>query len=76
MCYKLPADGQPKPTHKNQNQTINFLKYYYNHFKTNTQGKNPLQAITDDEMGNFKRISSTCNEHNNSKLAEMPLQKR
>lgn len=50
-------------TYINKTTQLNFLKYYYNHFKTNAQGKNPPLTIADDEMENFKRITSTCNEH-------------
>jgi transcription antitermination factor NusG len=43
--------------------SLSFVNYYYNHFKTGKDGKNPPLTIPYDDMMNFIRISSVRNEH-------------
>lgn len=38
-------------------------RYYYNHFQTDAQGKNPPLTIPYEEMMNFIRATSVDNEH-------------
>ena len=40
-----------------------FLTYYYNHFKTNPDGKNPPLTVAYDDMMNFIQATSVDNEH-------------
>ncbi len=40
-----------------------FLTYYYNHFKTNPDGKNPPLIVDYDDMMNFIQATSVDNEH-------------
>ncbi len=42
---------------------LSFLSYYYNHFKTDKNGKNPPLTISYTSMMNFIRITSIDNEH-------------
>ena len=42
---------------------LSYLSYYYNHFRTDAQGKNPPLTISYEEMMNFIRATSIDNEH-------------
>ncbi len=42
---------------------LSSLSYYYNHFKTDKNGKNPPLTISYTSMMNFIRITSIDNEH-------------
>ena len=42
---------------------ISYLNYYYNHFKTLADGKNPPLIIGDEEMVNFINLTSVDNQH-------------
>ncbi len=41
----------------------NLLTFYYDHFTTNTYGKNPPLTVRESEMRNFIRLTSINNEH-------------
>ena len=40
-----------------------FLSYYYNHFASTEEGKNPPLIVPYDSMMNFIRVSTTDNRH-------------
>lgn len=40
-----------------------YLSYYYNHFRTNDDGKNPPLAVPDKQMDNFINLTSIENDH-------------
>lgn len=42
---------------------LSYLSYYYNHFQTDAQGKNPPLTVPYEEMMNFIRATSVDNEH-------------
>ena len=42
---------------------LSYLSYYYNHFRTDAQGKNPPLTIPYEEMMNFIRATRVDNEH-------------
>lgn len=42
---------------------LSYLSYYYNHFQTDANGKNPPLTIQYEEMMNFIRATSAANEH-------------
>ena len=42
---------------------LSYLSYYYNHFRTDAQGKNPPLTVSYEEMMNFIRATSIDNEH-------------
>ena len=42
---------------------LNFLTYYYDHFSTEENGKNPPLVVPHDEMCNFMLATSTDSEH-------------
>ena len=43
--------------------SLSYLSYYYNHFVTNSDAKNPPLTIPNEEMENFIRATHTRNEH-------------
>lgn len=47
-------------------QPLSFLSYYYNHFETDTDRKNPPLTVSCKEMENF--ITATCNKSEHLKL--------
>lgn len=42
---------------------LSFLTYYYDHFKTTVEGKNPPLVVPYRSMMNFIRVTSVANEH-------------
>lgn len=42
---------------------LSYLSFYYNHFSTNNDGKNPPLTIPNKEMENFIMATYTRNEH-------------
>ena len=40
-----------------------YLSYYYNHFRTNVDGKNPPLIVPDKQMDNFIHLTSIDNDH-------------
>ncbi|WP_308276332.1 UpxY family transcription antiterminator [Prevotella sp.] len=40
-----------------------FITYYYDHFNTGPNGKNPPLTVRNDDMANFIRLTSIANEH-------------
>ena len=50
-------------TYVKHTHALSYLSYYYNHFKTNAQDKNPPLTIPYEEMMNFIRATSVDNEH-------------
>jgi len=55
-------------TEEDLNHTITsvdnaYLSYYYNHFRTNDDGKNPPLAVPDKQMDNFINLTSIDNDH-------------
>lgn len=40
-----------------------YLSYYYDHFRTNADGKNPPLIVPDKQMDNFIRLTSIDNDH-------------
>lgn len=40
-----------------------YLSYYYNHFKTNADGKNPPLVVRDKQMDDFIRLTSINSDH-------------
>lgn len=46
-----------------QTPAISYLSYYYNHFQTDANGKNPPLTVRYEEMMNFIRITSLSNDH-------------
>lgn len=49
-------------TYVKRTPALSYLSYYYNHFQTDTQGKNPPLTIPYKEMMNFIRLTSSDNE--------------
>lgn len=42
---------------------LHFLNHYYNHFETDSYGKNPPLVVDDAAMMNFIKVTSVDNEH-------------
>ena len=63
IIFVYCGEEQAKALVKNHNQLSSFLHFYYNHLKTNADGKNPPLTIDDDTMQNFVRAVSVENEH-------------
>lgn len=42
---------------------LHFLSYYYDHFTTNEDGKNPPLTVPYDQMMNFIKVASIDNRH-------------
>lgn len=42
---------------------LDFVSFYYNHFTTSSNGKNPPLTVSDDAMQNFIRLTAIDNEH-------------
>ena len=40
-----------------------YLSYYYDHFRTNADGKNPPLIVPDKQMDNFIRLTSIDSDH-------------
>ncbi len=40
-----------------------YLSYYYDHFRTNADGKNPPLVVPDKQMDNFIRLTSIDSDH-------------
>jgi len=58
FVYTTPRDAERYVKHTPE---LSFLSYYYNHFKKDTNGKNPPLTIPYYEMENF--ILATCNNN-------------
>lgn len=50
-------------TYVKHTPALSYLSYYYNHFQTDAQGKNPPLTIPYEEMMNFICATSVDNEH-------------
>ena len=50
-------------TYVKHTPALPFLSYYYNHFRTDAQGKNPPLTIPYEDMMNFIRATKVDNEH-------------
>ena len=57
------ATPEKVETYVKHTPALSYLSYYYNHFQTDAQGKNPPLTIPYKEMMNFIRATSTDNEH-------------
>lgn len=44
-------------------KNLHFLNHYYNHFETDSYGKNPPLVVDDAAMMNFIKVTSVDNEH-------------
>lgn len=60
FVYATPKEVE---TYVKHTPALPYLSYYYNHFQTDAQGKNPPLTIHYEEMMNFIRITSIDNEH-------------
>ena len=43
--------------------TLSFITFYFNHFETNDNGKNPPLVVPKREMDNFKKLTDIDDEH-------------
>lgn len=43
--------------------TLSFITFYFNHFETNDNGKNPPLVVPKKEMDNFKKLTDIDDEH-------------
>lgn len=43
--------------------TLSFIKFYFNHFETNDNGKNPPLVVPKKEMDNFIKLTDIDDEH-------------
>ena len=57
------ATPEKVKTYIKHSPALSYLSYYYNHFQTDAQGKNPPLTIPYEEMMNFIRATSVDNEH-------------
>lgn len=57
------ATPEKVETYVKHTPALSYLSYYYNHFQTDAQGKNPPLTIPYEEMMNFIRATSVDNEH-------------
>ena len=57
-CTEEKAEEYIKAT-----ASLDFLTYYYNHFKTTNDAKNPPLTVPEDEMLNFIRATASRSEH-------------
>ena len=56
-------EAQAKELVKNNTELSSFLHFYYNHLRTNADGKNPPLTIDDSTMQNFIKAVSVESEH-------------
>ena len=47
----------------NETPDLSYLTYYYNHFATDANKKNPPLIVPNDEMDQFVRVTSTRDKH-------------
>lgn len=57
------ATSEKVETYVKHTPALSYLSYYYNHFQTDAQGKNPPLTIRYEEMINFIRATCVDNEH-------------